>query len=214
MKIVSPIYMQDYAPGFTLFTRPIDGGFLSDGIIWFENQDEVVEVEKTLNKGIFPSGKGFSHVVGVINETQGIEATEKGIWSVELKKYLSGKYFVICREPEGWGSGLAMMKITNQKVLIGHPYDFTTYPQFMVNALFKLQEWIPGLKKYPPLGHLPGSRVCSTLEAGGFESTKTYDIFKEWNFNRFHVHRLWNLLPYKPFRFDKQREGTRIHGGL
>ncbi len=86
MKSIKPIYGQDYAPGFTLFTRR-PGSFISDGISWFESNLEVSE--------FYPS-----HVVRVLNEYMGIECDEAGIHTCYLDKYFNNEYNVICREPD------------------------------------------------------------------------------------------------------------------
>lgn len=213
MRLIRPIYMQDYAPGYTLFTRPVAEGFLSDGIIWFEQLDEVVEYEGKL-KGIFPKGKGFSHVISVIDEKTGMEADEKGIHISNLDDYFKGgKYFVVCREPEGLNAKAVMEKLVYQRSLLGNPYDFTVYPSFMFNAITRLSSLFSFIRKLPPLGHTPGARICSSFEADGFYHTDKYrdiQLFKEWNVLRIHPHRLWKHFPYKPLRFDKERKGVKL----
>lgn len=215
MKIVQPVYGKDYAPGFTLFCR--SDNFISNGIIWFEQLDEVVEYEQTLEKNVFPRGKGFSHVVSVVNEKIGMEADEKGIHVAQLDDYFnSGKHFIVCREPEDLTDITVAEKLAYQRTMLGNVYDFGSYVSFMLNAISGA--WLaffPFMKKLPPLGHIPGTRICSAFESDGFLHTQQYKdikLFQEWNINRIHPHRLWKNFPYKPLRFDKERDGTRVIG--
>jgi hypothetical protein len=203
MKTIRPIYGQDYAPGYDIFSvKP--GNVISEGIIWFQNIDESIEYEELLKV------KGFSHVFGVIDEEWGIEASEQGVLYVRLSDYFDDPdYIVVCREPECLISRAIVEKNNYMGELIGRPYDIPALGLgFAAMILSKITNLIPFWRKTPIPFHLPGARVCSSLIADGWKHTEQYcdiALFREWNITRIHVHKLWNGFPYKPFRYDKER---------
>lgn len=203
---VVPIYGKDYAPAFSMFTVPAkDLGIISEGIIWIENQTEKISFEGLLKEY---EREGLSHVTGVKDRYTIIEADQKGIHESPIAKYLDDPdYICIFREPWFLTEYDALVKIERQQSLIGNPYDFATYPGFVINAFTKLQEIIPYWKRFPMVGHIPGARVCSSLECDGFQQTK-YKRFwpmSDYHCSRVHVHMQFNSPMYKPLRFDKTR---------
>lgn len=210
MKIVQPIYMKDYAPGFTMFTRNTES-FVSSGIAWFENLEEALEFQGKLPQNIYKTGA--SHVVSVIDHEWGIEAAEYGIRKVRLAEYFEHQsMLVVCREPRGIYDALVGIKLSWQLDREGSGYDYLSFIGHMLAITTRLQDFIKPLRKFPPIGHLNGRWVCSAFEAEGFKQISIYaveDMFHDWNVHRIHVHRLWNGFPYKPFRPDKQRKGER-----
>lgn len=203
---VTPIYGQDYAPGFDLFTLPLldKESFLAEGIIWFQDKTEVANFSDELKK----YSKGISHVVGVLDNKTGIEAAEKGIQKCDLSKYLDDPDILcVFREPWQLNSVATGLKNRHMLTLEGNPYDAGTYLGFMFNAFTKFQNLIPRWRKLPMIGHLPGARVCSSLQADGWQHTsyKVFPPMSDYHFTRIHVHMLFNSPMYKPFRFDKER---------
>lgn len=203
-KSVKPIYGQDYAPGYDIYTiKP--GNAISEGIVWFQNIDERIEYEKLLKV------HGFSHVFHVVDEEWGIEASDQGIQRFRLSEYFDDPdYIVVCREPENLLFPSVFEKNQYLESLIGRPYDIPALGLgFAAMILSRVTSLFPFWRKTPVPFHLPGARVCSSLVADGWKHTRQYSdiqLLKEWNITRIHVHKLWNGFPYKPFRYDKERE--------
>ena len=200
MKQVRPIYGQDYAPGYSLFTYK-NNSSLSKDIGWFQNKDEALEFGEKLKI------KGLSHVISVKDEHTGYEAAEHGIRECELSKYFDDpEMLVICREPDGLWPVAAAEKLEYQKSLLGSPYDYAALGGFALSIISGFSKIIPYLKKLPIPFHLPGARVCSSYEADGFLHTERYrhiPLFQDYHVTRIHVNLLWNRFPYKPFRFEE-----------
>ncbi|MFZ5990137.1 MAG: hypothetical protein ACOYWZ_23835 [Bacillota bacterium] len=202
-KSVTPIWLQDYASGYSIFTIT-DNSFFSDGIIWFQNLDESVEYAELLKV------KGFSHVLMAVNKHFGIEAAEKGIQFCDLQKeYFSNPHVhCVCREPQDMDE-LTFLKAFNYALkLKDRGYDVGAFLGMVFVILTKLSDFIPPLRKLPAPLHLPGARYCSAFVSDCYKHTQRYkniELFKKWHVTRIHVHKLWNRFPYKPFRFDKER---------
>jgi len=211
MQIVKPIYGQDYFPGTTLFTRDL-ASEISDGIAWFENHDEELKFVEGLSSDIYETGA--SHVVSVKNKEWGIESSIGGVNNVRLVNYFEDpNMLVVCREPYIMYDAVADEKLDWQTSKIGSGYDYFSYIGHLLAITTGLQEVFPFIRKLPPIGHQDGKWVCSTFEAEGFYHTQMFNnagMYKKWNIHRIHVHKLWNLFPYKGSRFDKVRKGKGI----
>lgn len=206
IRHIKPVWMQDYAPGFSMFTFQTEG-FLSPGIAWFMNQDAPLLFSDMLKKGF---KKGLSHVVSIETETHGMEASIGGIQRFPLAKYFDDpSYIVICREPDNLQEEDINQKLNYQRTLIGNDYDYGVFPWFAFMSLTGIQSFIKSLKRQVPIGHKNGARVCSTFEADGFFHTVKYnsiELFKEWNVLGIHVNRLFLDFKYKPFKIGRTRE--------
>lgn len=210
MKIVAPKYLQDYAPGFSMFTLNT-ASIISNGIAWFENMDEALEFQGNLPINIYKTGA--SHVVSVVDKNWGIEAAERGVKRVMLAEYFEDKnMLVVCREPQQMHDAYSSVKLKWQLDQEGAGYDYLSLFGHALAITSGLQNLFPFLRKLPPVGHVPGRWVCSSFEAEGFKQVLGYaieDLYHNWNVHRIHVHRLWNEFPYRPFRLDKQRKGEK-----
>lgn len=196
MKNVRPIYGQDYAPGFSLFVKN-NSNIFSKGIIWFQSLQEISDFTA-------------SHVLFVIDEQLGLEASEEGIDFCELENYFHDESCqVVCREPVGINE-IAFLQAWNYGLSIkGRPYDYTGLALgFPLMILSGLSKWVKFLRKLPVPFHIPGARVCSSFVADCYKHTDKYfevKLLKEWHVSRISPVMLWNDFPYKQFRFDKKR---------
>ena len=210
MKIVQPIYLKDYAPGYSIFTLNLNS-FVSNGIAWFENMDEALEFHGHLPQNIYKTGT--SHVVSVIDHEWGIEAAERGIKKVKLAEYFEHpNMLVVCREPRGMYDALAHIKLSWQLDKEGARYDYLSLFGHALAITTGLQNLFPFIRKLPPIGHIEGRWVCSAFDVEGFKQISIYaaeDMYHEWNVHRVHVHRQWNEFPYKSFHLGKIRKGDR-----
>jgi len=203
LKSVLPVYGQDFAPGYSVFTVT-DNSFISDGIVWFQNLDESAKYAEILNI------KGFSHVLMVVNEHLGIEAAEKGVQFCELENYFENPHcHVVCREPQGIDEQIFLEAYNYGLELKGKTmYDFSGILGFAFTIISGLSNLIRPLRKLPIPLHIPGTRFCSAFVADCYKHTWLYkdiQLFKDYHVTRIHPHKLWNRFPYKPFRFDKQK---------
>lgn len=196
MKQVQPIYRKDYAPVYALFIRRDDNS-MSEGITWFTSLFESAEFIA-------------SHVVRVVDEKFGIEASEHGIQLCYLSKYFDDpKIQVVCREPADLDDKTVSEILAYDKSQIGKPYDYTGLVLgFPLMFIFSLTRWIKPLRKLPVPFHIPGARVCSAFVADCYKHTKKYGdikLFREWHVSRITPVMLWNDFPFKPFHFEKER---------
>lgn len=198
MKQVKPIYGQDYAPGYTLFTKKTN--LLSRGISWFENLQEA-------------NSFSASHVILVINETIGIESSIFGVEYCNLiERFEQEDIMVVCREPDNLDSFTREQIFT--KAIIHEkqetPYDYSGLIfGYTSSILFGFTKWIKPLRKYPIPFHWPKSFVCSGFVADCYKHANKYNnipLFQEWHISRISPNLLWNGFTYKNFRYDKEKE--------
>jgi hypothetical protein len=200
---VKPIYGQDYAPGYDLYTYNYGSG-LSEGIVWFQSIDEVIAYSNLLKV------RGFSHVLSVVDEESGIEASEGGVARCQLSKYFNDpNELVVCREPLGLTDIATMEKNKFLMSKIGAEYDYTGLVLgFTAATIAQIQNIFPFWRKLPLPFHTNGAYVCSSLQADAWKHTQLYwhlKLFEDWNITRITPNKLWNNFPYKGFKVNVKR---------
>ena len=184
MKSIKPIYGQDYAPGFSIFTR--GSGIISDGIAWFESLYEA--------SSFIPS-----HVLLVINMTLGIESSIGGVHIVPLNKYFDDPNVqVVCREPLGLNQDTADQILIYANSKLGYEYDYSSYVGYLAMLVTRLVDFIPFLRQFRlPFSNI-GEYVCSTFVADSYKHSKLYSnipLFREWHISRIFPLLLLNKFP-------------------
>ena len=206
IKQVAPVWLQDYAPGFSMYTLKQDD-IISEGMAWFMSQDAPLEFAKLLKQGF---NAGLSHVISVETATQGIEATVGGVQRSDLNKYFDDpSYIVVCREPKHMTNEDLMMMQAYERSLIGKDYDYGVLPWFAFMSLTGIQKYSKKLREMTPVGHKDNAWVCSSFKADGYFHTNSFrdcDLFNEWNIYGIHVNRLFLSFPYKFFKIGEVRE--------
>jgi len=215
MKAVRPVYMQDYAPGFSMFTT-YSGNVLSEGISWLEHiQEAVVFIQRlAINAEKFSDsalGKPASHVLMVVDEYTGIESSDKGVEFCELAKFFDNpRVQVVCREPQGLDEQAVRQMLDYAIKLEGkeQPYDYTGLLGALIRFISPVNKLLPMFNRLPnPLSI--GGLYCSAFDADCKKHTDRYsstDIFKKYHVTRIDPVLWWYLFPWKPLRFDKKRE--------
>ena len=197
MKLVTPIYGQDYKPGTHMFMRE-PGNWISDGVCWFGSFEEACAFSS-------------SHVIMVVDEKTGLECSEYGVQYFPLSKYFDGKHEIVCREPLGMDELSVKQALDYGAILQSGAKGYAGYDGlalflgYPIAVLSEQLRFFPWLRKIPVPFHLPNGRVCSVFMADMMKHTDRYkdaEIFYQWNMTRITPVILYNEFPYKPFRYE------------
>lgn len=192
-NIEIPIYGKHYNPGYVMFNR--SGGFLSEGIVWFES---LGESESFIS----------NHVALVIDAYRGIESGERGVEYFALSKYFDDPNVeVVIREPLGLNVKdiQEVLTFAKSQELEEVPYDYTGILGLALGLATRVSDHIKWIRKLPPFMHWPGARVCSAFVSDCFKHTEKYG--KEKLFSEYHIARitpllLWKCFPWKPLKLN------------
>lgn len=199
---VNPIWGQDFDVGYVGFMNK-PGNILSKGITWFENLEESMKYGEDLLDG------GVSHVFIVWDRDFGIESSDKGVQFFWLKDYIKKPNVrLVFREPEKIDQNYLHQLLNKAWSMEETPYDYTGLLGYVVKVFSPLHHIIPGLNKLPVPLHLVGG-FCSAFVSECEKSTDFYkdiELFQNYHVTRISPNMLWNRFPWKPLRFDKERE--------
>jgi hypothetical protein len=193
--VKNPVYGTDYTVGSIMFSKH-DGNLISEGISELEGLFEV-------------SSFLASHVWGVKDENTGIEASEDGIQEFPLSKYIADPSITcVVRNPLKMTPDTCHTMLSYAESFVGVlpkwlawiEYD---YPALLIGYPIEvlISKIIPKIVKIPPLIHIPGAHVCSTLWADSLYHTPQYhdeQIFKDFNVVNCSPNVLWNHFPWEP----------------
>ncbi len=179
-----------------------DDSMLSDGISFFESMEESTGFGKLV--GI--DGKEPGHVVYVVGEGKGLEATVEGIVPSNLSKFFDNKHcLVIRRTPNGVDMTAIQQGFKYGVSLLGNPYDYSGIFGKLVDILTPLEGIFPFIRRWPVPLHWPGARFCSAYVADIYKHTDRYagePIFKKWNITRISPSVLWEEFQWEPINYD------------
>lgn len=202
MKVIKPIYGEHYGPGYTGFSRPNDGSFLSKGIIWFQERDE-------------PCDFVASHVFLVVDKEKGIESAEKGVEYLDLQQRINDPSLdIVFRKPEGLDEiAIAQMfEKAREYEKAEKPYDYTGLFGWVLRSTLKMDRIIKPLRKLPVPLNFFGGLFCSAFVSACLRSTDKYrdwPLFREWHVTRISPAMLWNSGPWTALRTDETEKGGK-----
>ena len=220
MKIVQPIYGQDYAPGFSGFSYYEDN-ILSSGISWMETIEEAQLFLLKLNESYSPKfdktplGRPASHGFRVVNKTTLIESSVNGVeYSHDLQERINDpRLRLVFREPRRLNELAISQMLAYGAKLEGQekPYDYTGLLGAALRIISPLSKLFPIFNRLPNPLSLNGL-YCTAFDADCSRHSEEYrdeKIFQDYHVTRIDPVIWWYNFPWKPLRFE-DRKGIKV----
>lgn len=202
MKLVAtPRFGVDYFTGTVFFTHT-DESFISNGISVLTSIEEVTNFGKAIGE----PGKEPGHAILCVGENKGLESVSGGVRFCDLQKeYFSNtKCKIVGRSPLLLGEDAFQQAYAYGFSCLGQGYGYGEIVGALITCLSPLNNWLPGINKWPVFLSDKHRPFCSELIAECFKHTEQYrniELFKNFHTSRIFPNTLWKYFPWEPLEF-------------